>query len=526
MTQESSLYLTKSDMTARLRCCSNLPSPPSVALRILRIGEDPDTSIADVARVVSQDPALASRILRVANSPLYARRRRSENIRQAVTQLGLNGTMTLALGFSLVGSLRTLAGGSMNYALYWRRSLMSATCAQVLGNLLGRRDQEELFLAGLLQDIGMLALDKFMPDLYRDIAGDPGDHRLLLDAERAVLGVDHSAVGAWLLDRWHLPKRLQHAVFGSHEPSHAAPLESDAEFVHCIAAAGIIADIWLRSDHAAAMVDAGRAVADWFDIRDEAYQELLRSISTQLPENEFLFDVELTDATVTDLIMDEAQELMMVWNLQAMRTADELQQTTDALESRTRELEERNRRDSLTGLFNRGFLDRTLSEEFERAKQQGWPLSIAFVDLDSFKLINDRYGHQAGDEVLRGAGRTLLDNTRASDMAARYGGEEFMILLPGVGMAGVGPAVNRLLTAFRTRTHPIESGEKLSVTVSIGVAVQGEGYEFESASDLVSAADGAVYEAKNRGRDRIVFHESAGNGCAVEPSPLRLANRI
>jgi len=507
--EEEYTYLPPGELSSKLGRCTNLPSPPAVAVQILALGEDPEAGLGQLADVISQDPAIASRLLRVANSPIYARRRQSENLRQAVTLLGLDGTMTLALSFSLVNGAIAEGVGSMDYDLYWRRSLMSAASARALGMHLGRRDIESLFLAALLQDIGMLALGKLMPDIYAGLE-DPSDHQRIRDIETDAVGVDHAATGAWLLARWRVPGSIVDAVFDSHATEGVAAKHADPQFAGCVAASGCMADIWLREDHAHATVEVKALVEGWLGIPDTDFIELLKSVAGQIASTEHLFDTKLVSASANEAIMDEARELLVIRNLQAMQTANSLKRRTDALETRTRELEEQSRRDGLTDLFNRGHLDRILIDEFQRSKDQQWPLSIAFIDLDHFKRVNDELGHQAGDEVLRGAGRLLLQITRSSDLVARYGGEEFVVLYPGVGISAAKRSAERLVDAFRETSHRLSSGDAINVTVSIGIAVQGEGYDFESVEDFVKAADGAVYRAKNEGRNRIKFHESTG----------------
>src|SRR5271166_2865762 len=155
------------EFETQLRLSVNFPSPPGVASHIIEIAQDPEIEMGKVAKAVSLDSALTTKILRIANSPLYAQRRKSENLRQALVVLGLNATLTLALSFSLVKSLRTGKVNGISYPLYWRRALIAATAARALGDAMHQSMAEEIFLAALLQDIGILALDKALPDLYR-----------------------------------------------------------------------------------------------------------------------------------------------------------------------------------------------------------------------------------------------------------------------------------------------------------------------------------------------------------------------
>src|SRR5712675_2690381 len=205
------------EIEARLRRTVNFPSPPGVATHIIELAQDPDIEMGKVAKALSMDSALSTKILRIANSALYAQRRKSENLRQSLIVLGLNATLTLALSFSLVKSLRGGKPNGVNHPLYWRRALLGASAARALGEATGQTLLEELFLAGLLQDIGMLALDKAMPDLYRDTGELQKNHRELAAHERKRIGVDHADVGVWLMQQWNLPERLSNAIGGSHK---------------------------------------------------------------------------------------------------------------------------------------------------------------------------------------------------------------------------------------------------------------------------------------------------------------------
>src|SRR5580692_5708742 len=171
------------EIEAKLRRLVNFPSPPGVATHIIELAQDPDIEMGKVAKALSMDSALSSKVLRIANSPLYAQRRKSENLRQALVVLGLNATLTLALSFSLVKSLRARKSNGMSYPFYWRRALVSATAARALADAMRQSLAEEIFLAALLQDVGMLALDQALPDLYQGSEALQQDHAALAELE-------------------------------------------------------------------------------------------------------------------------------------------------------------------------------------------------------------------------------------------------------------------------------------------------------------------------------------------------------
>jgi len=147
-----------------------------------------------------------------------------------------------------------------------------------------------------------------------------------------------------------------------------------------------------------------------------------------------------------------------------------------------------------------------LETEFSCAMDQGWPLTLVLVDLDQFKLVNDTYGHQAGDEVLRQAAVLLSACARDTDIVARYGGEEFVLLLPGTGMRGAKIVCERMVKAFRETYHKVSDDQEVVVTVSIGFTVHGEVTRFTSTQAFLRAADLALYAAKAEGRDRVVVY--------------------
>jgi diguanylate cyclase (GGDEF)-like protein len=156
--------------------------------------------------------------------------------------------------------------------------------------------------------------------------------------------------------------------------------------------------------------------------------------------------------------------------------------------------------DELTQLANRRRFTETLAVEVRRAERFGDPLSLVLADLDDFKQINDRYGHQTGDEVLRRFADVLRENVRDFDLPVRYGGEEFAVLLPETAIQGAEQLARRLQTALLRLRLPEIHGDRPPVTASFGVASFPEA---GSAEALLSAADGALYRAKAAGKNRV-----------------------
>ncbi len=162
--------------------------------------------------------------------------------------------------------------------------------------------------------------------------------------------------------------------------------------------------------------------------------------------------------------------------------------------------------DPLTGAFNRRYLEPRLSEEVIRAKRYGFVLSVFMLDIDRFKQVNDRYGHQVGDRVLAGITGIVVEMLRDSDFVARYGGEEFLIVAPHTDINGASALAERVRARIAMHEfggHDGGEGERaIGVTVSIGVASLSD--EVDDAQKLIAAADRCLYQAKESGRDRVV----------------------
>jgi len=179
--------------------------------------------------------------------------------------------------------------------------------------------------------------------------------------------------------------------------------------------------------------------------------------------------------------------------------------------------------DRLTGVANRQALLAELFSEVERAARYERPLCVAFVDIDHFKAVNDSYGHEAGDVVLRGVAQTIAENLRASDYVGRYGGEEFMLILTETTVeeaAGLSEKLRKLVEKTR---YAVEGNAELSVTISIGIA-GGTGKQVRM-EHLVRDADAAMYSAKSLGRNQTYIFEEPDEDSRVPRAPISEAGR-
>jgi diguanylate cyclase (GGDEF)-like protein len=183
---------------------------------------------------------------------------------------------------------------------------------------------------------------------------------------------------------------------------------------------------------------------------------------------------------------------------------EELEVRINKLLMRTKHYEQMAFLDPLTGVYNRRYFDNQLSVEMERVRRNGGTLSLAFIDVDHFKRVNDTYGHHVGDLVLQGLTHMLTSKIRSTDLLARFGGEEFVILFPGTTGEEAAAVVEDML--MRIREAPVASleGESYSITFSAGVAQWTTEW---STDQWIRLADEAMYRAKQQGRNQVVLSD-------------------
>lgn len=469
----------------KLRHCETLPSLPAIAVRVISLANDPQTQMVQIADLVSLDPGLATKMLKVANSPLYGSRRKVDTVHQAVNLLGTHGAISIALSFSLSTYISGQPKEGFDATHFLRRSILSAIAARAIGAYVGLDHLDDLFLASLLQDVGILALSTMLTSEYAPILERAaGDHDALLIEERRALHVGHDEVGAWLLERWKLPEHLTRAVLASH----AELTDDDPLFARCVALSGYIADMCIKAEGGI----AARAAFERLGIEPEGVDEILHGIAGVLHDMEDLFELELLSHAETVAVLHHARELHLIHELQ-----------------KTKELEERSQRDALTGTYNRGFFDETLRREFDIALRRGWPLSVALIDLDHFKSVNDTYGHPLGDTVLISVARAAMGQLRQTDAMARYGGEEFAVILPDTDVDQAKVLLQRVRERIALLEHRLDDGTAVAITASIGVASFAQQSSlYHNPEEILKAADRALYVAKRAGRNQVAVDDS------------------
>jgi putative nucleotidyltransferase with HDIG domain len=220
-----------------------LVSLPEVFMRIREVLSDPGSTVEEAAAVISKDPSLTAKLLKLVNSAFYARTLRVsgglppgpvDTLSRAVMLLGLNQLSTLAMGVSVMPLFKDIPAGCIDMRQFWRHSIGVGLVAKLLAVRLSDPSPERFFVAGLLHDIGRLVLFKQTPEAAgAAMAAASASGKHLVTVERELLGFDHAELGGMLLRKWRFPESLEQAVWRHHAPATAeAPLEAS---IVCVA---------------------------------------------------------------------------------------------------------------------------------------------------------------------------------------------------------------------------------------------------------------------------------------------------
>lgn len=494
----------------QLQRSPQLPSLPAIAIKALELARKENVNISEIAALISNDPALSSKILRTVNSPFYGLPKQVSTISHALVILGLQAVKTLALGFSLLNNFKNSTGDNFDYMLFWKRSIYSAVAGRMLTKKLALVQQEEAFLCGLMADIGMLAMHRVLGASHDALVQQAGDDQELLnELSHKEFGLDHAAVSGMLADVWQLPPVLTMPIRQHHKPE-----TTDATLrplVDAVFIAQIVGEVFASAQPARHIIRVRSELASRFMMTPEDIEEFLAECGEATREAAKLFEVNIGPNRSYQDILDEANQTLIQMTLTTQHQVQEIQRENISLQQRATT-------DPLTGLANRHRFSEFLEEQFCRAYKLQRPLSILFIDLDHFKKVNDTYGHQAGDKVLEYMGKLLKMAARNIDLAGRYGGEEFALILTEMESNAAAQLADEIRQSLSL--EKIEwGGQVIPVTCSIGVAGTDRTRLYQTAAQLTNAADRAVYAAKAAGRNAVRLFKPRPPAEAGNPAP-------
>lgn len=274
---------------------ARLPTLPAIAVQLIAVGRSNAADVVQLSEIVCNDPATAAALVRLANAAGHHRIRPADSVSRAVSYLGFERSRMIALSATLLPALVESRQPAFCHEGFWRRSLIAGACALAIGRRLFPTDSEALMLAALIQDIGMIALAELPLPIYERLVCDEYRHEAAVASERRVIGEDHGAVGAWLLERWDFPHRLVRAVRVSNNPALLRAVRDGVDFNAGVMAAAMMADVLMQTGSAADLERQQADIARLLGLESRQVLELFNEASTGIPLIEALCSIKTTD---------------------------------------------------------------------------------------------------------------------------------------------------------------------------------------------------------------------------------------
>ncbi len=229
--------LKESNVAGLISSIDNLPTPPVVFSRINESISNPNSSAYQIASIISEDPAMSAKILRLSNSAFYGVRNEITSVKQAIITIGLEAIRSLVLSTSVFDAFKTNPEFAQQQDQFWRHSLAVASACRVIARRVSAdwiQDTDKVFSAGMLHDIGKLVLLAYFPNEWENIKKQiKGSQAKPIEVEKQILGYTHSDLGAALAERWNLPEVLQDAIAFHHNPLESPLKDSLAPSIYC-----------------------------------------------------------------------------------------------------------------------------------------------------------------------------------------------------------------------------------------------------------------------------------------------------
>ncbi len=492
-----------------------LPTLPAVASKLVTLTSSEDTTLSEVADLVSKDVALSSNILRLANSAFYGFPQQIGTISQAVSMLGTNAVQSLVLSFSFLSMNKRSSSDQFDFDKFWERSLASAGAAKLILEKVPGADTEEIFVAALLQNLGQLILVSTMPEEYAKVSSEIGDSPIdVREVEKSIFGADHCLIGYEVAKHWGFPLSISLPVLHHHEPLGYAGSDSKIKFTtRAIYLADLLLNIFHSDTPEEYYCQFQTEAAQLLNLDARCIDAIMQDAHTELDQVAFNFGFKTGETRPVQEILQEANIRLSVLNLDYDQVNKELVKTKLSLEKLTSELQEKNKylktladMDGLTGIYNNRYFQGALDKELSRTSRKKYHLALVMIDVDHFKRFNDEYGHLVGDFVLTEISRIMKSQLREYDTLARYGGEEFVLILPETNEEDAFLVAEKIRSAVEKATLR-EDGKAYHVTASFGLAaIQGEEEGMAAKTELISMADQALYDAKKKGRNQTALY--------------------
>lgn len=487
----------------------NLPSPPAIAAQILNTIQNEESSLDDLEKIITADPALTSKLLRIANSAFYSLPYEVGNVNRALSILGTNVIKNIALSFVIASDLHEGEESSFDFDYFWRRSVTVGVAAELVMGLLPEKN-EDIFVTALLQDIGILIMylskgSEYTAILEQCLVNGGTD---LIRSEQKMYQFDHQQLGHTLLQSWGIPQSIVGPILYHHEPD-LAP-EEHQRTCSVLNMANLLGIIYSGTENAHNLQELQTKMADFFDITADQTRSLLDDVAEKSLDILNIFEIDPGQMKPYSQMLQEANDELGKLNISYEQLVLELKESKEKSERFANELRKANSRleelafrDGLTNLYNHRYFQEILGKEMARAKRYNDSLCLILFDIDFFKRVNDTFGHPGGDQVLIELAQAINKAVRPCDIIARYGGEEFAVILPQTSETGLKVFAERLRRCAASVTTIIKKNP-VKITISCG-GVHLSPSDNVTQQEFINTVDSALFLSKDNGRNCVTI---------------------
>ncbi|MGD1001253.1 MAG: GGDEF domain-containing protein [Candidatus Brocadiia bacterium] len=495
----------------RVLASDSLPSVPVVAANVLTLSRDPDVDFSRLEKMMSADPALVAKLLRMSNSAYFGSRKKVTSINEAVVRIGLKITRMTVLSFSLEAEISPKVPESFEIDQFWRHALTTAIGARILAERIWPAKRDDAFAAGILQDLGMLALQCAVPDRYAKVFESRRAHPTtrIEEVEQRVLGFTHARVGSELLRTWGIPEEVYGPIRFHHDPDSGTAQGASPDSIRLarvLLLCSKISHLFYSKDRGIIHITIAGEAREQFNLMPEALDGILQQVTRDVRQFCDLFNLDPRQIPSYEEVRLKAERELTSLAAEPGGPAPAPEERSEEHAAEVRQMKaeaealKRPAGDEPAELpSRRDFLKRFVGE-IARARRYAHSLGFLVLDIDHFKQVNDTYGHPAGDKVLAGISRFLQKEIRCADIAARLGGEEFVVCLPETDLKGV------IVVAEKFRLGIAEASKSWApglpgITVSVGAVHARFDSPSLDGSLMIDEADRCLYQAKVSGRN-------------------------
>ena len=496
--------IQKSDAKARrtFACLGQqLPVRPGPLLDLLACD---DKQPQQVAAIIERDPAMAARVLGMVNSAGNRRLHEVTSVSRAVLQLGGASVRTLGLAMGMQGLAEQFSLPPKMLSGFWNASIRKAEAAHLAVLVIDPDRQSSAYSAGLIADVGLPLLMALDPDFYEDQMPLRSSDQSCADAERAHFGIDHAQAGAHALQQWKVSSDTCRRVRSHHQlPSE----ETDAALTLALYIAGLLP----HDDGEMDPIDLNRLMAVHGRVLSAAYATPDTFLGHVYTESQSRMTRDSVEDENVSMEMQPFLDAIAANTIAIVSQMCEMHHAKDKHQEDISTLRFEAFTDPLTKVLNRrGFFG--LAEQRIAKHADGVGTCCMMLDLNGFKPVNDQYGHEAGDLMLRGLAKLLRRSVARHDIIGRLGGDEFVILLTEVDEAGARSASGRLSETCLGKRIRVSSEHTIELSFSVGVAFHPAVGPELKLDQLLAAADELMYQCKRSRTPGLIFSDLSASG--------------